>query len=97
MSAVALIPLGLWFTFSVINHIGDDHSAVANWVGTPSVAVLLTLFLAFMFYHAHLGLQVVIEDYVHSEGLKFGLLVLQRGILLLATIGAVFSVLRIAL
>ena len=69
VSAVALILLGLWFAASLIAHAGADHGAVVAWLRNPITAILMLLLVATTFYHAALGLQVVIEDYVHSEWL----------------------------
>ena len=97
MSALALVPLSLWFVFSVVNHIGDSHADVLAWVSSPSVAVMLVLFIGFMLYHAQLGVQVVVEDYVHSEFIKVALLILVKGLALLAGLSGIFAVLRVAL
>ena len=96
-SALALIPLTFWFVFSVLNHIGDDYAEVASWVSQPGVALLLILYLGFMFFHAQLGVQVVIEDYVRTEGVKLGLLLTVKAIALLAGLGSILAVLRLAL
>lgn len=97
LSALALIPLSLWFVFSVVSHIGDSHGEVLAWVATPSVAVMLVLFIGFMLYHAQLGVQVVIEDYVHSEPVKVLLLLAIKGLALVLGLGGIFAILRVAL
>ena len=97
LSALALIPLTFWFVFSVINHIGDSHDQVLNWVSSPGVAVMLVLFIGFMLYHAQLGVQVVIEDYVHNEYVKVAVMLLVKGMAVLAGLGGIFAVLRVAL
>lgn len=74
LSAIALIPLALWFVTALLGHMHDDHIDLKAWVGSPFVTVLLISLLAAMFYHAKLGLQVVIEDYVHVELVKVALL-----------------------
>ena len=97
LTALALIPLTLWFAVSIIGLAAGDHAAVVAWVGHPAVAVLLIALIIAAFYHSQLGVQVVIEDYVHTEWLKLtGLLLLNFAAILLAMIG-VFAVLRIAL
>lgn len=97
VSAVALIPLSLWFVFSVAQLNADSFGMVRHWVASPSVAVTLVLFIATLFYHSMLGVQVVVEDYVASEGLKLvTLLVLKFTHAVLAVIG-IFAVLKIAL
>ena len=96
VTALALIPLALWFVASVVALIGKDHMAFTAWVKSPVSATLLVLLIAATFHHAQLGVQVVIEDYVHHEGTKVTSILLVKGAaLVLAGIG-IFSVLRIA-
>ena len=95
LTSLALIPLALWFVASVAAHAGADYEAMRAWVGSPVVASLLLLLIVTTFYHSYLGLQVVIEDYVHDEAVKIASLILVKGAsILLATI-AVVSVLMI--
>jgi succinate dehydrogenase / fumarate reductase membrane anchor subunit len=96
VSAVALVPLTLWFVASIIAHTGSDYDTFIAWLRTPLATVLIILLVIALFYHTALGLQVVIEDYVHS-GVKFAALVAMRlGCFALAAAGIV-STLRIAL
>lgn len=99
VSAVALIPLGLWFVFSIalLAAKGASYEAVSHWVAAPSVAVTLALFLAAAFYHGALGLQVVIEDYVPQNGAKITLLLLTKFVAAAAAATGIFAVLKIAL
>ena len=97
VTALALIPLTVWFVISIIGHVGDDYQTIQNWITDPVVSVLLVIYLVFVFFHAQLGTQVVIEDYVHSEGLKTFALLVTKAIFLIVGFAAVFSVLRIAL
>src|SRR4029077_18331937 len=76
VSALALVPLILWLVISVIGLIGADHAAFVAWVRSPMPAVLLILLLVATFYHTALGLQVVIEDYVHGEAMRLSALLL---------------------
>lgn len=90
MTALALIPLSIWFIASVLSMIGESHQNFALWAGGPFTASLLILLILATFYHAWLGLQVVVEDYVHATGLKFALLLLiKAACILLATIGVI--------
>jgi succinate dehydrogenase / fumarate reductase membrane anchor subunit len=96
VSAVALLPLTLWFAASIIAHTGSDYATLVVWLRTPLAAILMTLLLIALFYHTALGLQVVIEDYVHSAT-KFAAVIAARlGCCALATAGVV-AILRIAL
>jgi succinate dehydrogenase / fumarate reductase membrane anchor subunit len=95
VSAVALVPLTLWFVASIIAHTGSDYPAFIAWLRTPLATVLMVLLLIALFHHAALGLQVVIEDYVHS-GAKFAVLIAMRlGCFAFASAGVV-ATLRIA-
>lgn len=89
VTAVALIPLTIWFAASIMAVAGGDHAAFVAWLGSPLSSVCMVLLLIALFYHTALGLQVVIEDYVHS-GAKIALLVAMRlGCFALATAGIV--------
>ena len=93
LTALALIPLGLWFCAAVIAMTGADYAAVAAWASSPLVAGLLILLLAATFYHAALGLQVVIEDYVHHEMTKLLLVLAVKAACLVLALTAILSVL----
>ena len=89
VSAVALVPLTLWFVGSMIAHAGSDIASFTSWLGAPFTATLMVLLLIALFYHTALGLQVVIEDYVHS-GAKFAILMAVRlGCFALAAAGVI--------
>ena len=95
VSAVALVPLTLWFAASIIAHTGSDYATSIVWLRTPLAAIPMILLLIALFYHTALGLQVVIDDYVHS-GAKFAAVIAVRlGACVLATVGVV-ATLRIA-
>ncbi|HEX9465143.1 MAG TPA: succinate dehydrogenase, hydrophobic membrane anchor protein [Alphaproteobacteria bacterium] len=95
VTALALIPLTLWFVASVIGLVGASHAAVVDWIASPIPAVLLVLLIAATFHHAQLGLQVVIEDYVHREGAKVALILFVKGAAIVLALAALFAVLRI--
>ncbi len=95
VSAVALVPLTLWFAASIIAHTGSDYTAFIAWLRTPLAAILMVLLLIALFHHTALGLQVVIEDYVHSAA-KFAAVIAARlGCVAIATAG-ILATLRIA-
>jgi len=97
MSAMALLPLSLWFVYSLIGLTGSDYFAFQSWISEFGNSVFMVLLLVAMFHHAQLGLQVVIEDYVHSELWKMGLLLFVKyGAVLFAASG-IFAVLKISL
>lgn len=97
VTAVSLIPLTIWFVSSVIQMTQADYATVVKWMSSPVVAVLLSLFIITGMYHLKLGLQVIIEDYIHTEGQKMALqMLVSFGCVLIGTM-AVFSILKIAL
>ncbi len=95
LTALALIPLTVWFVGAVISLIGAEQAAVAAWIGSPVVAGLLILLIVVTFYHTALGLQVVIEDYVHTEGAKIALLLFVKALTIVLSLSAVLSVLTL--
>lgn len=97
LTAVALVPLTLWFAYGIAVHAGGGYEEVRAWVAYPPVAIGLAVFLAALFHHSQLGLQVVIEDYVTSEGLKLGSIVLIKFAHVVLAAGAIFAVLKVAL
>jgi succinate dehydrogenase / fumarate reductase, membrane anchor subunit len=97
ITAIALVPLSFWFVSSVIGLVGADLEAVQNWVSQPLPAILLILLLIATFYHVSLGLQVVIEDYVHTELVKLGLIILLRLLCFGFAVAGIFAVFSIAL
>lgn len=96
VTAIALVPLALWFVMSVIGLVGADYNTVSEWLRSPLQSTLMVLFLVALFYHSQLGLQVVVEDYVHTEGVKTGLLLGLKFLLAFFAVVAVLSVLRVA-
>ncbi|HEX7968400.1 MAG TPA: succinate dehydrogenase, hydrophobic membrane anchor protein [Stellaceae bacterium] len=96
VTAAALVVLGLWFAASVAALAGADQATVVAWLRRPLAAILTMLTLGFVFYHTALGLQVVIEDYVHSEWARIPSLVVVRLLCLALAVAGIFAVLRIA-
>jgi succinate dehydrogenase / fumarate reductase membrane anchor subunit len=70
LTALALIPLTVWFVASIVGLIGASYEDVRAWLQGPVNATAMVLFLAVSLHHAHLGVQVVLEDYVASHGLR---------------------------
>jgi len=97
VSAVALVPLSLWFVFSVARLAGGDYAAVEHWVSAPSVAVVLILFLGATLYHSLLGVQTIVEDSVGHEGARIAVLLLSKFVHLAVAAATIFAVLKIAL
>jgi succinate dehydrogenase / fumarate reductase membrane anchor subunit len=96
ITAVALVPLTLWFVFSAVALAGSGYGDATAWLADPINAVLMLLLVIATFHHLQLGLQVVIEDYVHGEGVKIAsLLAVKLAAFALGT-AAAFAVLKVA-
>jgi succinate dehydrogenase / fumarate reductase membrane anchor subunit len=95
LTALALVPLSIWFVAGVVALTGASHAEAAAWVGNPLNATLMILTLGLTFHHAQLGLQVVIEDYVHAEGAKLALLILVKLLALALAVAGALAVLRL--
>ncbi|HEY9567590.1 MAG TPA: succinate dehydrogenase, hydrophobic membrane anchor protein [Thalassobaculum sp.] len=96
LTAIALVPLTLWFVVSVAGMPGMDHATAVAWIGSPPVAVLLVLLVAATFWHAQLGVQVVVEDYVHNEAVKLTVLIAVKFAAVVLAVACIFAVLRLA-
>ena len=95
-TALLLVPLTVWLVVMVIALAGADRAALVAWMHNPMAAIGMILLIATTFYHTVLGLQVVIEDYVHSEGWKLAMLVAMRLLCLLFVLRGVLAVLQLA-
>jgi succinate dehydrogenase / fumarate reductase membrane anchor subunit len=95
LTAVALLPLGLWFAYSLLAMPDFGYATVVAWVRWPVTSILLILFVGAAAYHSFLGIQVVIEDYV-GKGMRVAALMLSAFAHTGLAIAAVFSVLKIA-
>lgn len=96
VTAIGLIPLSLWFVVSVIGLAGADYDTFQDWMSGTLNASLMVLTVLMVVYHAQLGIQMVVEDYVHCPARKFALLI---GSKLIAAFLAVFmtvSILKVA-
>ncbi|MEQ8289247.1 MAG: succinate dehydrogenase, hydrophobic membrane anchor protein [Gammaproteobacteria bacterium] len=97
LTALILVPLTLWFVFSLVSVTGADHATVSAWLQDPFNAVLMLLFVLALYYHAALGVQVVIEDYIESQWQKIGSLVLVKFLAWFAGLASVLAVLKVYL
>jgi succinate dehydrogenase / fumarate reductase membrane anchor subunit len=97
VTAIALVPLVLWFVVAVISLVGADRAAMVTWMHNPMAAVFMILLLIATFYHLALGLQVVIEDYVHGEATRLVTLVVMRFLCIVFVMRGIFAVLKLAL
>jgi succinate dehydrogenase membrane anchor subunit len=95
LTAIALIPLVVWFAISLVMMSGAEYEVVRAWIGSPVVMVLLILTIAVGLHHAQLGIQVVIEDYVHRDGFKLALIVVVRFLAVFVGLAAIVAILNI--
>jgi succinate dehydrogenase / fumarate reductase membrane anchor subunit len=96
VTAVVLVPLTLWIAASLFARARGDYGAFILWLRTPLTTVLTVLLLIALFHHMALGLQVVVEDYVHTERVKIpAVVVIHLGCFALAVAG-IIATLRIA-
>ena len=97
LTAIALVPLTLWIMASIVSMTTVDYQTVTEWIAAPLNAVLLLIFLLSLFYHALLGVQVVIEDYIHTEWQKIACIILVKFLVLLTGLTSALSVLKVFL
>ena len=97
VSAVALLLLGAWFVIAIVMLDGLDHAAAVAFVAAPWNGVLLMLLSVTLAYHSYLGVQVVVEDYVHAPGIKVVSLMLSRFAHLFVAVAAVYAIVRVGI
>lgn len=95
LTAIALVPLTIWFVFGVIGHLGADHAAFLAWMKSPFSAIMMILTAAVTFHHAQSGLQVVIEDYIHVEWQKLTLIIAVKFLSFALAAACVLAVVKI--
>lgn len=95
LAAMALVPLTLWFMVSAVFMVGADLATFKQWVGAHGNPVLLILLTIALYHHAQMGLQVVIEDYIHHEGIAITSLVLVKLGAFFCAAYTIFSIVRL--
>jgi succinate dehydrogenase / fumarate reductase membrane anchor subunit len=96
VTAIALVPLTVWFVVAVLSQLGQPLPVVAAWAGSPLNAALLLALIAMTFHHTALGLQVVFEDYIHTLATRNAVILLTKGACLLLGLMAAVAVLKLA-
>ena len=96
VSSVALIPLTIWFAWAALGLINASPVAAIGFLAHPLNALLMAGFVIVTLYHIKLGLQVIIDDYVHTPGMKIGLLLLTRAFVFGTGGISLFALMRIA-
>lgn len=97
LTAILLTPLCLWFIMALAGAIGGDHASVHAWIKSPLTSPLLILFILALFYHAQLGLEVIMEDYISNENTRNRSILLAQVAMFAAGLIAVLAVLKIAM
>lgn len=97
LTAIALIPLTLWIMISIVSMTTMDYKTVTVWMGTPLNAILVLIFILALYYHALLGVQIVIEDYVHTEWQKIACIILIKFLIILTGLASMLAVLKVFL
>ena len=95
VSSLALIPLLLWVVYALVALSPLNYAGTVHFLSRSVNAVLSTLLLGSMFYHGYLGIQVVIEDYIHCEVSKFSLLVFLKLASIFAAVASIFAIFSI--
>jgi succinate dehydrogenase membrane anchor subunit len=96
LTAVANVPLTVGFVFIVVGLLGRNHAAVVQILGSPLVAVIMLLFIVSITTHMRIGMQVIIEDYVHDEGHKFFLLMANTFFAFAVGLASAFAILMLS-
>jgi len=96
ITAVILAPLAVWFVVTLISLVGVDLQTARGIIATPWNAILFAVFLVTMFWHARLGLQMVIEDYIHSRGMEIALHFVTNFLCGLGAVASLYAVAKIA-
>ncbi len=89
LTAVALVPLSVWFVIAAVSLVGSDYDAARAWASRSLNVTLLIAFVGVLLHHAQLGLQVIIEDYIHNEPWKLPLLLAVKFLAVFLFIGVV--------
>lgn len=95
LSAVALVPLGLWFAFAVLTLDHGQYEIVRAWIAEPVNSIALISLVLALLYHSYLGVQVVIEDYVHGA-IKVATLIIVQLLHVLLAVGGLYAVVSVS-
>ena len=97
LSGIGTLIAGLWFIFSILGIPGFGYADALAFITTPLNGVMLLLLVVVMAYHSNLGVQVIVEDYVHGHGLKLTALILSRFAHMFLAVAAVYAIIKIGL
>src|ERR1700710_1690788 len=94
VEAVALVPLTIWFIYSLLHLVGASHQAVIDWLSSPIPLVLMLLLIVATFHHFSLGVQSVLDDYVHQPTIKLWSVLVIKGACAILALVCIVSVLK---
>lgn len=97
LTAILLVPLTVWLMIAILANTGNEYAGVTAWLASPLNAVLMMIFIIALFHHAQLGMQVVIEDYVHVEWQKLACIILIKFLALFAGLASILSIIKVFL
>jgi succinate dehydrogenase / fumarate reductase membrane anchor subunit len=96
LTAVANVPLTIAFVLIVVALLGRNHAAAQQILGTPLVAIVMLLFIGSVTYHMRLGMQVIIEDYVHEETAKLALIMLNTFFAVAVALASAYAIFKLS-
>jgi succinate dehydrogenase / fumarate reductase, membrane anchor subunit len=96
LTAVANVPLTIAFVLIVISLLGRNHAAAQQILGTPLVAIVILLFIGSVTYHMRIGMQVIIEDYVHEETAKLALIMLNTFFSIAIALASAYAIFKLS-
>lgn len=97
LTAIALVPLTIWFTIAIVKLIGADYVTVKLWMAKPYSMIMLILTMVMAFHHGQLGLQAVVEDYLHVEWQKLTAIIFVKFAAIVLALTGIVAVLRVGL
>ena len=97
VEAAALVPLTIWFIFALLHLVGAPRQAVIDWLSSPVSMVLMLLLIVTTFHHLSLGVQTVLDDYVHQPAIKLWSVLAVKGACVVAALLCIVAVLKIGL
>jgi succinate dehydrogenase / fumarate reductase, membrane anchor subunit len=97
VEAVALVPLTIWFILALLHLVGAPRQAVIDWLSSPVSMMLMLLLIVTTFHHLSLGVQTVLDDYVHQPGIKLWSVLAVKGACVVAALLCIVAVLKIGL
>lgn len=96
VTAVALVPLSLWFAYSAVTLVGIDQAGFKIWLNGAGNLLMIILFVVVLFYHMQLGVQIVLEDYVHGAKAKIFWLISNKLVAVFFGVSSIIAVLKVA-